>query len=162
VDQNSILTLSPEPSDGGNWSWTGAGTSGTSREQFVNTEIPGIFKANAIYTNPCGVPSRLSVVIEILDPVTGIKRSNIENVFVKIYPNPAENSITIKEITGYGNLSIRNGIIANMYGQTILTLNSMPSGPDNKIDISRLNAGTYFLKADSDRGILVARFVKLR
>jgi hypothetical protein len=161
VNQNAVLKLVPEPSAGGSWSWTGAGTSGTSREQTINTASAGIFTAMATFSNACGTPSHLSIVITV-NPFTGIKWNNTENNSVKIYPNPANNIITIEGYPQSGNLKIRNGIIANMYGQTVLTLCFAASTADNLVDISVLYAGTYYLKLVSDRGIIVNKFVKLK
>jgi hypothetical protein len=163
VLKGTKLILGPRPSNSiGTWSWTGAGTSGTKREQTVNTAIVVTDTAVVTFTNDCGIPSHLPIVIEILDPVTGIKSNNSENNPVRIYPNPADNTITINGYAESGSIDIRNGVISNMYGQTILTLSFMPSSADNSIDISQLCAGTYFLKLVSDKGIMVNRFVKLK
>jgi hypothetical protein len=161
VNQNAVLTLIPEPSDLGTWSWTGAGTSGTSREQTVNTTNAGTFSAHATYTNPCGMPSHLSIVITV-DRFTGIGWNTEENNAVHIYPNPASNSLIIKGYPGPGNLMVRNGIITNMHGQTVLTLSFASTIADNSIDISKLCEGTYYLKLVSDRGTIVNKFVKLK
>jgi hypothetical protein len=161
VNQNAVLKLVPEPSAGGSWSWTGAGTSGTSREQTVNTASAGTFTALATFSNACGIPSHLSIIITV-NPFTGIKWNKTENNSVKIYPNPASNIITIEGYPHSDYLTIRNGIIANMYGQTVLTLNCVESTADHLVDISVLDAGTYYLKLMSDRGIIVNKFVKLK
>jgi hypothetical protein len=161
VNQNSVLKLIPEPSDGGTWNWAGAGTSGTSREQTVSTSTGGIYTAMATFTNACGMESRLSVHITV-NTITGIISKNAENISVKIFPNPACDAITIKEHPETGNVKIRNAIIANMYGQTVLTLGIETSIGDNIVDISQLNSGTYYLKLESDDGIFVSKFVKLQ
>ncbi len=142
--------------------WTGAGTSGTKREQTVNTANVVTDTAVVTFTNDCGIPSHLSIVIEILDPVTGIKSYNSENNPLKIYPNPADNAITVDGYAESGSIDIRNGVIYNMYGQTILTLSFATSNADNSIYISQLCAGAYFLKLVIDKGIMVNRFVKLK
>jgi hypothetical protein len=161
VNQNAVLKLIPEPSAGGSWSWAGAGTSGTSREQTVNTANPGTYTALATFSNACGTQSHMSVIITV-KPFTEIKWNKTENNSVKIYPNPASNIITIEGYPRSGSHTIRNGIIANMYGQTVLTFCFGTSTSDNLVDISVLDTGTYYLKLLGDRGIIVNRFVKLK
>ena len=161
VNQNAVLKLVPEPSAEGSWSWAGAGTSGTSREQTVNTASAGTYTALATFSNACGTQSHLSVIITV-KPFTGIKWNKTENNSVKIYPNPASNIITIEGYPRSGSQTIRNGIIANMYGQTVLTFCFGASTSDNLVDISVLDTGTYYLKLLGDRGIIVNKFVKLK
>jgi hypothetical protein len=163
IPGGSKLVLSPRPSNSiGTWSWTGAGTSGTKREQTLNDATVGTDTAVATFINSCGASSHLSIKIETLDPVTGIGMNNAENNSVIIYPNPANNAIVIDDYSQTGSNGIRNGTIANMYGQTVLTLNFASSIADNSIDISQLGAGTYYLKLESDNCIIVKKFVKLR
>jgi hypothetical protein len=161
VNQNAVLKLIPGQTDEGTWSWTGAGTSGSSREQTVNTATGGIFIARATFTNSCGIQSHLSVNITV-HPFTGITWNNSENNSVKIYPNPASNLITIENFSGSGIPGILNGTVTNMYGQTVLTIGNVSLVADNCFDISRLCAGTYYLKLVNDNGITVSKFVKMQ
>jgi hypothetical protein len=83
--RGSTLVLSPRPEDGeGSWSWSGAGTSGTSREQTINTSSIKNTLAVAKYTNSCGATSRLAIPIHICDSIKiepWIKAGN--NLFVQ-------------------------------------------------------------------------------
>ena len=68
VKKGTSLVLSPRPVDTtGTWSWTGAGTSGTSREQNINTSAMGNVTAKVSYTNGCGASSHLSMNITVSD-----------------------------------------------------------------------------------------------
>jgi hypothetical protein len=104
----------------------------------------------------------LTIVVEILDPVTGIKSGISNDNAVKIYPNPAHNIITINSLGDSGSIDFRNGAISNMYGQTLLTFGFTTSTQDNILDISELSAGTYYLKLVSNKGISINKFVKLK
>jgi xylan 1,4-beta-xylosidase len=159
VTRDAVLKLIPEPSAEGTWSWTGAGTSGKSRIQTVNTATSGTFTATATYTNSCGMPSHLSTII-IVDYPTGISLNRAELNRVNIYPNPSKNSITIKTFPETDSQEVRKGIITNALGEIVLTLKFVPSNSGYDIDISQLAAGAYFLKVESDNDISVNKFIK--
>ena len=161
VKKGAVLKLAPHPSDGlGTWSWTGAGTSGTSREQTVNTETVGASTAVATYTNENGIQSRLSIKI-IVEKPTGITENKAKANSFDIYPIPARSEIIIKGNILAGSAASQ-GIITNALGQVVLTLNVISSTSSYLIDISKLDAGTYYLKLISNEGITVKRFVKMK
>jgi pectate lyase len=55
ISSGTQITLGPQPVSGGNWSWSGCGTSGSGREQFINPTAS--CSATATYTNSCGARS---------------------------------------------------------------------------------------------------------
>ena len=55
VNSGAIVKLGPQPVSGGSWSWTGCGTSGTSREQTFTAN--NSCTATATYTNSSGCQS---------------------------------------------------------------------------------------------------------
>jgi pectate lyase len=55
VNSGTQVNFAPLPSSGGNWSWAGCNTSGTSRTQTVTP--PSSCTATATYTNSCGTRS---------------------------------------------------------------------------------------------------------
>ncbi len=55
VSSGDKVELGPQPSTGGSWSWTGCGTSGTTREQTIYPTSS--CTATATYTNTCGAQS---------------------------------------------------------------------------------------------------------
>ncbi len=63
IDAGTTITLSPKPETGGSWSWTGAGTSGTSREQTLTPTQSGV--ATVTYTNDGGCVSTFNFNIII-------------------------------------------------------------------------------------------------
>ena len=52
VNAGSSTILGPQPASGGSWSWSGCGTSGSSREQTITPTAS--CQATAVYTNSCG------------------------------------------------------------------------------------------------------------
>jgi hypothetical protein len=63
VNSGDKVKFGPQPVSGGSWSWSGGGTSGTSREQtiFPTSSIT----ATAAYTNSCGATSTQTFSINI-------------------------------------------------------------------------------------------------
>jgi pectate lyase len=55
ITAGTQVTFAPLPSSGGSWSWTGCGTSGTSRQQIVTPTAS--CSATTTYTNSCGTRS---------------------------------------------------------------------------------------------------------
>lgn len=80
----------------------------------------------------------------------GISEFEINNV--SIFPNPATNSITIKNIVKEYTIEVYNII-----GQKIMKENISPN--NNKIDISNISNGAYILKLKDYSGAL--KFIKL-
>jgi hypothetical protein len=68
VRKGSTLLLSPVAADTvGSWTWSGAGLSGTSREQSMTVNTLGTYTAVAAFTNGCGAKSRLQITITVCD-----------------------------------------------------------------------------------------------
>ena len=78
------------------WEWTGTLTRGTSREQTINTTVPGYYKAWAVFTNSCGIPSRMTVKMLINPLSTGINLNAENSGMLELYPNPAGQILTLK------------------------------------------------------------------
>jgi GH35 family endo-1,4-beta-xylanase len=63
VDSGAKVVFGPQPSTGGSWSWSGCGTSGTSREQTVYPT--GSCTSIATYTNSCGATSTQNFTVNV-------------------------------------------------------------------------------------------------
>ncbi len=63
VTSGSTIVLGPQPLSVGSWSWSGCGTSGSSREQIIIPVSSCI--ATAIYTNACGAQSTRNFNISV-------------------------------------------------------------------------------------------------
>ncbi len=63
VNSGDKIMFGPQPTSGGSWSWSGCGTSGSSREQTIYPT--GSCTATAIYTNSCGATSSQSFNISV-------------------------------------------------------------------------------------------------
>tara|TARA_R100000935_G_scaffold36196_1_gene56989 strand:- start:89881 stop:90594 length:714 start_codon:yes stop_codon:yes gene_type:complete len=81
--------------------------------------------------------------------------TDFKDVTIALYPNPANERITIAS----NDASIENLSIFNIHGQEVMTVKFQQNKPT--LNISNLQAGVYFLKAESDTGQqLTTKFVK--
>jgi hypothetical protein len=96
----------------------------------------------------------------VTDPATttiqtlGTQDFEFSNYFT-VYPNPASTTL---------NLSVKNGIevssinIYNTLGQLVLAIPNAQTV--SAIDVSRLTAGNYFIKMNTDKGTSNTKFIK--
>lgn len=82
----------------------------------------------------------------------GVNEIKIADLGFKVYPNPGTNQITI-EI--YDKAAIE---ILNIEGQIMKTISTAEK--QNSIDVSDLSKGIYIIKAKTDRGVAVKKFIK--
>lgn len=76
---------------------------------------------------------------------------------ILIYPNPATNTIKIKDISNSSNAKIE---VIDISGRIIKTLNSTLDS-ELSIDISELTSGNYMLRLQSENGTTVKKFIKI-
>lgn len=84
----------------------------------------------------------------LLDPTASLEEIN--NLTIAMYPNPATEFITIdsKENGNYMIIDVMGAIVA----EGIVN--------NNKVSISSLNNGTYFVKFSTESGVYQVRFIK--
>ncbi|MFH1005001.1 MAG: YCF48-related protein [Bacteroidota bacterium] len=101
-------------------------------------------------TNFCGSTTD-NVVVTVTVPCVGITDITTINNFI-IYPNPATDNITIE--------SPQQAVmeISNIQGQLIKTL--VTSNNKTSVDVSAFSNGMYFIKAKTEKGIAIKKFVK--
>lgn len=71
VDEGDEVVFGPQPASGGSWSWSGCGTSGSSREQTIYPTSSCV--AVATYTNSCGTESTMEFNITVNNPAITIQ-----------------------------------------------------------------------------------------
>ncbi|MFO7370885.1 MAG: sialate O-acetylesterase [Bacteroidales bacterium] len=162
VLQDDVLILSPGSDQEGIWSWSGAGTSGTNREQTINTTIPGTYTATVTHTNSCGAISRCTITITV-DQVNAMNDyKHTGSLCVEIYPNPAKNSITVKNNSPAESMHIQQCMISNAQGQVVLTVQPAPNETTHHIDISQLDDGMYTITLVGKKGLTFRKFLKIK
>ena len=89
---------------------------------------------------------------------TGVfERSKVQNQPVIIYPNPAENVITV-ELKGYQNIQQGSITILNLAGQVLV--DQLFKTPRSEINIGSFQPGIYFVQVRYEHGIGMGKFIK--
>jgi len=81
---------------------------------------------------------------------TGI--ADIESGKIVIYPNPAKNELRIES----NGLEITKLEIVDLSGKTIYQFNNLR----NQINVSALSKGIYFVKIETEKGVITQKFIK--
>lgn len=72
VSQGSAVSLGPQPSSGGTWSWTGPGGFTSSSREITNIQLStGINTYIVVHTNSCGSQSTQVFTVTLLEPAEG-------------------------------------------------------------------------------------------
>jgi uncharacterized repeat protein (TIGR01451 family) len=107
------------------------------------------------FNPPVITNTSLNTLVYELD-VSVDELSNLNNQ-VLIYPNPANNILTID----MQNISIENCTITNTLGQIVYnSANEINANHKIQLNIADLNAGVYFLKVRASNGSYAAKFIK--
>ena len=151
------LTATIEPSNATNqtiiWSVSPGNTlSGVSLNgNTFSAAIAGTAKVRVTITNGLTESSDYEQDFEITIGTTGIVETN-NYPSVQIYPNPAKYELQIES----GELRIIRMEILDLSGKIICQFN----GYRNQIDVSALSQGIYFIKIETDNGVVTRKFVK--
>lgn len=78
VSSGAKVVLGPQPTSGGSWSWSGGGTTGTSRQQTIYPTSS--VTATATYTNSCGSKSTRTFTINVSGSTTGLVNNGLYTI----------------------------------------------------------------------------------
>jgi hypothetical protein len=130
IKSGDKISFGPQPVNGGTWSWTGLGASGTSRQLTVTPTSSGI--VTATYTNDCGTQTIQNFNITVTG-TSGIEDTKADKCRECIYPNPLDSSMVNIEISSNTPINIQ---IYNEKGQLVYTKSNVTSNvqiPTNEI-----------------------------
>lgn len=99
-----------------------------------------------------GGPQKFSLIVSGIQTLTA-GTEDIQTISAAVYPNPASDVLNIRSQHPISNVEI-----VNLLGQTIS--NHTVVGNSTTLDISSLQAGTYFAKVSMDGVSQVYKFVK--
>ena len=142
VDNLGVVTFTNSSSPDGSsfyWNFDDGGTSTLENPTHTYTAV-GDYDVAFIVTNSC-TSDTITQTINI--PNLGIDEHS--NLFVDVFPNPANNILNIKNLHGTNELEIYNVLGEKFYSRTLKTV-------DSQINISGLNEGLYFLAIISGNG----------
>ncbi|TYC17949.1 T9SS type A sorting domain-containing protein [Bizionia gelidisalsuginis] len=89
---------------------------------------------------------------EITDSTLSTSSFNTENNF-SYYPNPVENTLSLKGIK-----NIQNIAVLNMLGQEVLRV--APNAINSEVDMSNLQSGAYFVKVTIENATKTIKIIK--
>jgi len=142
-----------------NWSWDfGDGKNGTGQTPTHRYDIVGTFNVCMIAMHPCGADTVCkNVTILHIDTFGSIDETeNLQNL--KIWPNPAYNSIWL-EIPDKAHPT-SSFVIYDLLGKQVLKKEAISYLPA-ELSISFLQPGIYFIEVISRNGVIGrARFIK--
>jgi hypothetical protein len=114
-------------------------------------EIPGVGHTVAFPSYPAEMMECFNF-IESQYASTGIE-NDLKSSDIKIYPNPAENTLHLRYATSFTPGSIH---LINAFGNTLKELDSNHT----VVETSSLPRGVYILKFTKGNKVLLKRFVK--
>ena len=116
--------------------------------EYDATELDaGIYNATIRFLSNDPVTPALDVPVELV--VAGVGIDDVEKTTVMIYPNPAQDYITIKS-----NHTISSVQITDFSGKVLY------KGTGTTLNIRNLSRGVYFIRTMTDKGISNTKFVK--
>ena len=114
--------------------------------------MEGSWNFSIITTNPRTQESdRLDLVL-VVEPGVGIGIISLADA-IQIFPNPVRNELNI---AADSSLTITGASIFNTSGQMIQSA----VNPGHQIDVSALPQGIYFIRIETDKGVVTKHFVK--
>lgn len=116
-------------------------------------ETSGTYKIRVSHKGELvGGPQKFSLIVSGIQTLTA-GTEDIQTISAAVYPNPASDVLNIRSQHPISNVEI-----VNLLGQTIS--NHTVVGNSTTLDISSLQAGTYFAKVSMDGVSQVYKFVK--
>lgn len=150
----SDVTLSPEPTEGGSWSWKGpAGFESTNRVvtfSSIDAEQGGLYKVT--YTDPQGCESATQ---NILLESTLVTATEDPLASIEVYPNPAAGSAEFRSSSTIVSISILD------YTGKIQAFQEY-NAAEGALPISGLPSGLYILNVQlPNQNIVRKRFIRI-
>jgi len=136
--ENGVVTLTGTPAGG---IFSGPGMSGTSFDPSVGT---GTYAVNYSYTDNNGCSNSTSVVLNVAE-CTGLLSNELMHL-IQVYPNPAQQFVTISGVKGSGySVVLTDAAGRILYKKTL-------EETANRIALNDFANGVYFLKINSETG----------
>lgn len=136
--ENGVVTLTGTPAGG---IFSGPGMSGTSFDPSVGT---GTYAVNYSYTDHNGCSNSTSVVLNVAE-CTGLQSNELMHL-IQVYPNPAQQFVTISGVKGSGYSVVLTDAAGRILHKKTLEETA------NRISLNDYANGVYFLKINSDYG----------
>jgi len=118
---------------------------------FVGGGYRGSAPASYLYIDDVSVSADTSTCLS-----TAIDEVSNKEDLITVFPNPATNTITIE----FPKAVVSNIAIYNLLGEEVYSTTNNKQQTTNNIDVSALPSGVYFIKATTEKGVVVRKFIK--
>jgi hypothetical protein len=158
VNSGNHVKFGPQPTSGGSWSWTGCGTSGSSREQTVSPT--GSCTATATYTNSCGAKSTQTFNITVNGSSSRMafeagQEVSDQRKTIHFYPNPMNELLNIRLEDNSGSAEAK---LFDVSGKIVIRRKLI--GLENQIEVKDLPKGMYLMEVVTPSGINRSKLIK--
>ncbi|WP_333600404.1 T9SS type A sorting domain-containing protein [Flavobacterium sp.] len=133
------------------WQKTYGSTDGEDIEHLKQTTDGGFIMAGAKFP-PYGNSSTTNCWVVKLNSGQ-LSTNTFDTAAIKVYPNPVKETFTFSVDP---SVLIKSVHIYTLLGQLVQTNENIMS----TINVSQLKSGSYLLKAESDKGVFTAKFIK--
>jgi Secretion system C-terminal sorting domain len=148
ITQNGVSLLSSAV-NGNQWYLDGQAITGANGQLFTPTQS-GNYTV-VVTQNNCVSDTSLVITVNLVG-ITEIEWSQ-----VKLYPNPAINSISI---TTSKDVAIKTYRVMNTLGETMMKAENINAASNLNIDVAPLKAGIYYIQLSDAKNISTQKFVK--
>jgi len=167
ADNITVTGTSPQFSFGVNngqninsYSWnfgdgSPAGSGATVDHAYTPTSATQTFEVTLIITNDCGSDTLTANVT--VAPV-GIKKPQLNASQLKLYPNPATQSVMLENVSG---LKMKHITLFNVLGQEVLSL-PVTNNAKQSINVTPLTSGIYQVRIECEEGIVTRKLEILK
>jgi len=156
IEAGATVGLGPQPTSGGSWSWSGCGTSGSSREQWITPSAT--CNATVTYTNSCGakssqwftvsVPMRNLTAVQLsaqMSPGWNVGNSLDATPNETAWGNPLVNQQLLNAVKAAGFKSVRIPVTWNQYADSNGNISATFMARVTEVVNYARNAGLYVI-----------------
>ncbi|RYD98084.1 MAG: T9SS type A sorting domain-containing protein [Sphingobacteriales bacterium] len=122
---------------------------------YIPTSVTQTFVVTVIITNDCGSDT-LSMNVTV-SPV-GIKNPQVNVSQLKLYPNPATQSVVLENVSG---LRMKQITLFNVLGQEVLSL-AVTNNSKQWINVNQLIPGMYQVRIECEEGVFTRKLEILK
>ncbi len=154
-----LVSFTNTSNEGDNYFWYfGDGNTSTDFSPNYDYGVNGIYNSYLVSYNFCGTDTAYGTIDLSM---VGLS-SNIENHKIKMYPNPASSYLWISGDAN--NIKTISYTLTDAQGKIIMKNSfELSVTNENKLDLSTLNTGVYFLRLENSSGLIgIERIVVTR
>ncbi|MCC7533319.1 MAG: DUF5011 domain-containing protein [Bacteroidia bacterium] len=124
----------------------------------VDSSTVGTYTLTYTVSDNWGNTATATRTVIVMDTIAiGIKQNTLAEATIHVYPNPATESITLNVSGTHSNNT--NIAIYDVLGKVVYSKNINGNTIHEKLDVTALNNGVYFIKLSNEQGAKTIRIV---